>query len=301
MTSTAVDRDLVRRARRIAIRSRRRVSDAMAGEFRSVFRGTGIEFESVRDYMFGDDVRAIDWNVTARFGRPFVKQFVESRERSLWLVVDRSASLAFGTAGDGEPRTKEDVALEVAAVLALSALRNRDRVGLLSFTDRVERILAPSTGPEWSVRLLHALLSTAPGNRGTDLACALGELRKRVRGRAVIFILSDFHNEVLPTDDLQILARRHDVVAVRVSDARELTLDGTGVVDCVDPETGERFLLDVGSARERRAFERAARKRNENVSRQLARAGVELVDVGTDSDPVVALLRFFARREVSRR
>ncbi|MBI4878150.1 MAG: DUF58 domain-containing protein, partial [Planctomycetes bacterium] len=228
--------EILRKARRIEIRSRKLVSLAMAGEYRSVFRGTGVEFDSVREYVFGDDVRAIDWNVTARARRPYVKRFVESRERSVLLVVDRSASLDFGSTG----ASKAELAAELCAVLALAAAHNRDRVGLLQFSDRVEAFLPPGRGREWPHRLLRELLGLAPAGRRTDLELAIVEAERRLRRRAVVFLVSDFL-EPPPVRALARLRRRHDVVALCVRDPREEVLAGLGIVECVDPESGVFF------------------------------------------------------------
>lgn len=284
--------ELLRKARRVEIKSRKLVSLAMAGEYHAVFRGTGVEFESVREYVHGDDVRAIDWNVTARAGRPYVKRFVESRERSVFLAIDRSPSLDFGSAG----RTKAEVALELAAVLALAADRNRDRVGLLQFTDRVESFLPPGGGPGWPHRILRDLLALAPVGRRTDLAAAIAELARRSARRAVVFLLSDFADGV-PTEPLRRLRARHDVVAVRLLDPRERELDGAGVLECVDPESGRRFRLDVGSAAERARFRAAAARRDHAIATALRRAGVDALEVGTDQEVLPPLVRFFHRRE----
>lgn len=282
---------LIRRARRVEIKSRRLVSLAMTGEYRSAFRGTGVEFETVREYVFGDDVRGIDWNVTARVGRPFVKQFVEARERSVVLVVDRSASMDFGS----ERRSKADVAAELCAVLALAAGQHHDRVGLLRFTDRVEGWLPPARGAEWPRRILRELYLVPVHGRRSALAVALRDLERRLLRRHVLFLISDFHDEV-PVDLLARLRRRHDVVAAWVSDPRERELDGDGLIDCVDPETGRQFRLDAASASERLAFARLAQRRRAVRQEALCRAGVDLLAIDTADDLLPVLLRFFERR-----
>lgn len=289
-------KELLRKARRIEIRSRKLVSMAMTGEYQSVFRGTGVEFDSVREYVFGDDVRSIDWNVTARTGTPHVKRFVESRERSVILALDRSRSLDFGSDG----RTKGELAAEVSAVLALAAHRNRDRVGMTLFTDQVEKFLPPDRCEGWPHQLLHHLLFHQVKGTRTDLALALQDLEGRIRHRSVIFLISDFLDP-LPTEILARIRRRHDLIAVCIRDPREARLEGTGLVDCVDPEGGGRFLLDAGSKEECRQFERLARIRDEERRQTFRRLAVEQLELRTDAEILPPLLRFFERRERRKR
>jgi len=285
-------RELLEKARRIEIKSRKLVSASMAGEYQSVFRGTGVEFESVREYVFGDDVRTIDWNVTARAGKPHVKQFVESRERSVLLVLDRSASLDFGS---GE-RTKADVAAEIAAVLAVAGTLGRDRVGLLQVTDRVESFVRPSAEPHQDHRLVTEIVGLEPKGRGFDLELAVSELERRLPRRSVTFVISDFRDPV-PIRPLNRLRSRHDVIAARVTDPRELRLEGTGVVRCVDPSTGDEFDLDLGSAKERAAFAAAADTWMAERAAELKSGGTELVEFSTDVDVLRPILALFERRE----
>ncbi len=283
--------DLARRARLLELKSRRRATFALAGEYKSVFHGTGIEFDSVREYVWGDDVRAIDWNVTARSGRPFVKRFIESRERAVVLVVDRSASLDFGSG----PRTKAGVAAEVAALLVIAAAEGKDAVGLVTFTDRVERSLPPARGVEWPRRVLRALVDPVAG-RGTDLDAALDHFDATVVRRSVVFVVSDFVTPIA-SRRLASLSRRHEVVAIRVSDPRESTLAGDRMLDFADPESGRRFRIDAGSAAERATFERAASVARAQRAAEIASGGAALLDVTTARDPLPALIRFFALRE----
>ncbi len=286
-------RELLRKARRIEVRSRKLVSAAMAGEFQSVFRGTGIEFDSVREYVHGDDVRTIDWNVTARAGRPHVKRFVESRERSVMLVLDRSPSLEFGS-GD---RTKAELAAELCAVLALVGRRNRDRVGLAQVTDRLETFLRPSVEPGQDHRVVTAIFGLErPAGRRLDLEAALDAVDRRLPRRAVAFVVSDFRDSV-PVRALRRFARRHDVVAARVSDPRERRLAPGGVVRCVDPESGGSFDLDTGSASERAEFAARSDAWFETQADALRRAGVERVELATDRDLVPPLLAMLEKRE----
>lgn len=278
------------------------MSRAIAGEHRSVFQGTGIEFESVREYAFGDDVRAIDWNVTARCGRPFVKRYVESRERAIRVAVDASPSMEFGHAD----RSKADVALDVVLVLAVAAEFARDPIGVVGYTDRVAWAREPSRGPGWTARLVQAVAqetarASAGGGRpaSADLDPVIRHLRQRTHRGDAVFLVSDFH-AAPPRRALAALARRQDLVCVCVSDPRERALAGDGVLNAVDPETGRRFRLDLGDDRERRAFARAAEARRAEVAAVIARSGAERIDLATDDDVLAALLRFFRRRVEAR-
>lgn len=287
--------ELMRKARRIEIRSRRRVSMALAGGFQSVFRGTGIEFDSVREYVHGDDVRAVDWNVLARAGRPHVKTFVESRERSFFLVVDRSPSMEMFGSG---VQTKGELAQEAAAVIGLVAERNQERVGLIQFTDRVETFFLPGEGPAVTHQLLHDLVSIEPQGRATDVTVALREIQKRVRRGSVVILISDFLDP-LNRKVISEMTVRHEVIALRVQDPRESVLDGVGIVECMDPETGRSFFLDAGSSGERKQFRELMRDFADRQADLLRRSGADLIELVTDQDLVFPLLRFFERRERS--
>ncbi len=277
--------------RRLEILSARLVTSIFAGEYRSVFRGRGIEFEEVREYQPGDDVRGIDWNVTARAGRPFVKQYVEEREMTVMLLLDCSASLDSAT----PHRAKGSVAAETCALLALAAARSHDRVGLLTFTDRVEGYLPPAKGSRHARRLIAELLRESPVGRGTDLAGALGYLDRVLRRASILFVVSDFL-----ADDFRLplaaAARRHDVVAVSVTDPLDGELPEAGLMRARDAETGMRRLVDSGDARVRRVWREHAAARRAALRQTLAAAGVEQFSVATDTPPVQALTRFFHSR-----
>lgn len=284
--------DRLRRARRLRIQGRRLVARAFAGDHRSVFQGTGIEFESVREYAWGDDVRAIDWNVTARAGRPFVKRFIESRERAVWIAIDRSGSMDFGS----EARTKADVAAELAVWIASAAEATNDRVGLLLFTGEIDRTLQPRRSAGWVDRLVSEVVRE--GGVGTaDLDGVALEISRVVRPRDVVFLVSDFH-AVPASRRLAVLARRQELVCVRVTDPRELSieLEGGGIVTCVDPESGRCFTLDAGDERERRRFAQVAAERMRAGRAQLVAAGAELLDLSTRDDVLTQMMAFFARR-----
>ncbi len=284
-------RELLRRVRRLEIRTRRLVDESLAGSYHSVFRGRGMEFAEVREYEPGDDVRTIDWNVSARMGHPFVKKFTEERELTVVLAVDVSGSERFGTG----PSTKAGLATEVAALLAFSAIRNNDRVGLLLFTDRVETFVPPRKGREHALRVLRDLVAADPKGRGTDIAAALQYLRNVVPKRAVVFLLSDFQDEGFERT-LRTVARKHDVVAIAVADPRESVLPRTGLVAVEDPETGERGVVDSSSAAVRRAYAEAAARFRERLLETVRRAGVDVLELSTGEDYERPLVRFFRER-----
>ena len=277
--------------RRLRILSSRRVTSLFAGEYRSAFRGRGIEFEEVREYQPGDDIRAIDWNVTARSGRPFVKQFVEEREMTVMILLDQSPSLDWPT-----PRgAKSRVAAEICALLAFAAVRSNDRVGLMTFSDRIERYLPPAKGPRQAQRLI-AEMQKAPGGQGTDLAAALNTLERVQRRACILVIISDF----LAADfrlPLLAAARRHDVVAVSVTDPADAQLPDVGLLEVSDPETGARRLVDTRDAKVRAAYQQHAARRRADLGQLFAAAGIEHLQVATDFPPVQALTRFFLDRQ----
>ena len=285
--------ELMREVRRLHIRTRRRVNDLFAGDFRSAFKGRGMEFADVREYEPGDEVRAIDWNVTARTGRPFIKRFFEERELTVIVAADLSASGGFGSAG----KLKSRLIVEVCAALAAAATRDRDKIGLMIFTDRVEHFVPPAKGPRQVLRIMRDLLAFEPAGRGTDLAGALDHLGKVLRRRSLVFVASDFMmpEAVAPAVErsLRILDRRHEVVALTVRDPRERELPPAGMVTLEDPETGQVWLVDTSPSDVRARYAAAARQDEARVSTMLARAGVKRVVLSTDTPFVPALDQFF--------
>jgi len=284
-------RELMRRVRRLEIRTRRLVEESLAGSYHSVFRGRGMEFAEVREYVAGDDVRTIDWNVSARMGHPFVKKFTEERELTVVLAVDASASGRFGTA----PSTKMQLAAEISALLAFSAIRNNDRVGLLLFTDRTEMFLPPRKGREHGLRVLRELLAIDPVGHGTDIDAALQYLQRVVRKRAVVFVVSDFQDRGFDRT-LRVLARKHDVVAISIVDPREEQLPPVGLLSVVDPETGAVGLIDAGSAKVRRAYQAQAEQQRRELRETVRRNGVELLELSTGEPYEMPFVRFFHER-----
>jgi len=277
--------------RRLQILSARLVTGIFAGHYQSVFRGRGIEFEEVREYQPGDDVRTIDWNVTARTGRPFVKRFVEEREMTVILLLDLSPSLMCPT-----PRgTKARTAAEVCALISFAAARSNDRLGLLTCTDRVERFIPPGKGARHAERIVAAITSGRPAGSGTDLAGALEHLDRVARRAATLCIVSDFRCGDFRSA-LCAASRRHDVVAVMVTDDYDLELPEVGLLQVADPETGSRHLIDAGSPRVRQAYAAGAVARRAEVRGIFASAGVTSLEVKTGVPAVHALARFFTAR-----
>ena len=289
--------ELARKLRTLEIRTRRSVVDLLSGGYRSVFRGRGMELDQLREYVPGDDVRAIDWNVTARTGAPHVKLCVEERQMTMVLAVDLSASGELATIA----QSKREAAIEIAATLAFSALEAGDRVGLLLFTDRVEHYVPPGRSRNHILRLLRDLLSAEPEGRGTDVVEAARFMQRRIPGNTVIFLISDL---LVPLDEelretLATLGARHDVVALRVRDAREDELPDMGRVVFEDAETGEMVELDTAKASVRDRFAALATERGERVHTLVRRAGVDPLDLRTDEPPGRALGRFFRGRRAS--
>jgi len=284
--------EVLRQIRRLQLKARRAVEDLLGGEYHSVFKGTGIAFEEVREYQPGDDIRAIDWNVTARIGHPFVKRFIEERELTVLLVVDCSGSQQFGT----RIQQKREVAAELAAVLAFSAISNNDRVGLLQFTDRVERFVPPRKGVRHVLRLIRDVLFFQPERRGTSLREGLDYLNRVLHRRTIVFLFSDFLDSDYESA-FKRTGRRHDFIAVRVADAREEELPAIGLVELEDAETGAHLLLDTGSRRVREAYRQAGIERRESLRKLANTAGVDLIEVATDGKHLDALIKFFQMRE----
>jgi uncharacterized protein (DUF58 family) len=285
-------REVLRQIRRLQLKARRAVEDILGGEYHSVFKGTGIVFEEVRAYQPGDDIRTIDWNVTARMGQPFIKRFVEERELTVALLVDCSGSQLFGT----RLQQKREVAAELAAVLAFSAISNNDKVGLIQFTDKVEHFVPPRKGIRHVLRLIRDVLFFQPQRPGTSLREGLDYLNRVLRRRAIVFLLSDFLDEDYERS-LKRAGRRHDLVAVRITDPREEELPAVGLLELEDAETGACVLVDTSSRAVRAAHAEAAGRRREAV-RQLTRAaGIDLIEVSTDGSHLDALIRFFKLRE----
>lgn len=282
--------DILRQVNAIALRARGVVNALLAGEYRSVFRGQGMEFAEVRAYEAGDDFRAIDWNVSARFGSPFVKTFTEERELTVLVVVDQSAS-----ARTGVPAAKASRAVEVAAVLALAAARQHDRVGALLFTDRAEHVVPPGKGRKHALRVIRDMLAFEPAGSGTDLAGAIRYAARLLRHRSIVVVLSDFQAEGWEQPFRQ-LAARHDVVAVTVDDPRELAAVAAGWIEFEDAESRQRALVNTGSRAARRRWHAVAARRGSRRAQILAASGADHLALTTTDDYALPLRRIFAER-----
>jgi len=287
-----IPREVLRKVRQIEIRTNREVTDVLGGQYHSVFKGRGMEFEEVREYQPGDEVRSIDWNVTARFGHPFVKKFKEERELTVMLVVDVSASGQFGSVR----QTKNELAAELAAVLAFSAIRNNDKVGLIMFTDQIEKFIAPKKGRRHVLRVIREILAFQPKKCGTDIAFALDYLNGIQRRRAVCFLLSDFQDADFEKK-LRIARQHHDLIALSIRDPREETLPAIGLVDLRDAETGARATVDTFDRHARERFAERARARLEWLRTTLRAAGVDHVEIRCGTDYMLPLIQFFRTRE----
>lgn len=287
---------LFEKVRRIEIRTRKMTTGAVSGSWRSAFRGQGMEFQDVRPYDEGDDIRSIDWNVTARTQEPFVRRYREERELTVILAVDASGSGLFGSSA----RLKRDAAIELSALLAFSAVGNNDRVGLLVFTDRTEIFVPPRKGRQHVQRLIRDLLCLTPQGRGTDIASALDYLGRVQHRRAVVFLVSDFIDAGYERS-FKLAARHHDLVALRVSDARESTLPAAGLVELVDPETGTRVVADLSDPSLRAAFAAQAARRCDALTALCRTAGIDSVTVDPAGDCVEPLIALFRRRELAGR
>jgi uncharacterized protein (DUF58 family) len=285
-------REVVRQIRRLQLRARRAVEDLLGGEYHSVFKGTGIAFEEVREYQPGDDIRTIDWNVTARMGHPFIKRFVEERELTVVLAVDCSGSHQFGT----QLQQKREVAAELAAILAFSAIRNNDKVGLIEFTDRVERFVPPRKGTRHVLRLIRDVLFFQPTQRRTSIKGGLDYLNRVLHRRAIVFLLSDFLDQGYERA-FKRTGRRHDLIAIRIVDPREEELPAVGLLELEDAETGDRLVLDTSSRKVRAAYAADARRRRETLNQLARSAQIDLIEVSTDGGHLDALIHFFHLRE----
>lgn len=288
--------DLIAQVRRLEIRTRRIVQELFGGEYHSVFKGQGNQFREVREYFAGDDVRAIDWNVTARMGAPYLKQFEEERELTVMVMADLSASERFGSAH----RMKSAAMAELGALLVFSALGNRDKVGLVLFSDRIELYVPPHKSRSHGLRVVRELLYHPPEGRGTDLALALTTLNRVQKRKAVVFLISDFLATGFETP-LAVAARRHDLIAMQLVDPRERELPPVGLVRLRDAENGRELLVDAGDRRVAEEYAARNARRQRELESTLRRAGADLVSVDVSGDVIDPLQRFFRRREQIRR
>lgn len=283
--------EILKKIRRLDIRTKKMVQDIFAGEYHSVFKGRGMEFSEVRSYQMGDDVRSIDWNVTARMGEPFVKVFEEERELTVILLVDVSSSGEFGT----HNRLKREIALEICALLAFAADMNNDKVGLIMFTDEVERFVPPRKGRTHILRILREILYFTPKHKKTDLTVALDYLNRITKRKAIVFLASDFYDEGF-AKPLSIAAKKHDVVPIVVEDPREENLPSIGLMELEDAETGERLLVDTSDRRLLKLFGENVSKKALERKKMFASIGLDFITIRTDKPYMDDLTIFFKKR-----
>ncbi|MEW5978196.1 MAG: DUF58 domain-containing protein [Acidobacteriota bacterium] len=286
-----IDREILRKVKRIEIQTNRLVNDALGGEYHSVFKGRGMEFDEVREYQFGDDIRTIDWNVSARMRHLYVKRYVEERELTVMLLVDLSASGNFGTVR----RFKNELSAELGALLAFSAIKNNDRVGAVIFTDTVEKYIAPKKGKTHVLRVVREVLAYQPKQLKTNIAAAIRYLNRVVTKRCVVFLISDFFDEGYE-QALRVANQRHDLIAFPISDPRDMTIPSAGLLQLRDPETGKVVWVDSSLKSVRSQFERLSRESIENRNRIFRKNGIEFVEITTDRPYDVSLVKFFRQR-----
>lgn len=287
--------EILKEVKRIRILTRHLLDERLSGDYHSVFKGQGIEFDEARPYQPGDDVRSIDWNVTARTGEPYIKRFSEERELTVLFMVDVSGSQSFGTGG----RSKAARAAELTALLAMTAMDNHDKVGLVLFSNRVIQFISPRKGRTAVQRLVREVLAAEETFEGTDIRAALRFVSATQRRKAVVFLVSDFQDDGYEKE-LTAFARHHDVIACRVTDSAEVTLPNVGIVELLDPETQQPILVDTASAEVRRRFTELTTTRRAAETRIFRRAGIDLLDIATDQPYVDAVRELFHRRALRR-
>ena len=287
-----IPKEVLQKVRRIEIRTRSIVESILSGEYQSVFKGRGMEFSEVRTYIEGDDVRSIDWNVTARMGQPYVKKHVEERELTVMLLVDASMSGHFGSV----ERFKDEIGVELCALLAFSAIKNNDRVGLIIFTSEVEKYIPPKKGKNHVLRVIRELLYFRPKKRGTDIGAALGYLNRVCTKKSVVFCVSDFVASGFEAP-MRVAGRRHDLIAITLTDPREKVLPDVGLIELVDPETGTAMLVDSRDKSLRSVFAVESEKRRRGLAMFFRANGIDEIPVTTESDYVDPLVKFFRKRE----
>jgi len=285
-------REVLKKIRRIEITTSRLATDFLSGQYESVFKGRGIEFDEVRDYQPGDEIRTIDWNVTARMGTPFVKKFVEERQLTVMLLLDASSSSSFGTT----KRFKKELAAEVCAVLAFAAIQNNDRIGLIVFTDRIELFVPPRKGLHHVLRVVREALYFHAKGKGTDIAGALRYLDNVVTRRAVTFVISDFFAKDFKKP-LSIANKKHDIVAITITDPRETALPNAGIIELTDAESGKPYIIDTSNAKVRRTYADRSGRLREERKKTFGSVGVDHIDISTDKSYVEEFIKFFRMRK----
>ncbi len=290
-----IPKEVLENVRRIEIKTKSIINDLMSGDYQSVFKGQGMEFSEVRTYIEGDDIRTIDWNVTARTGEPYIKKYVEERELTVMLIVDASASGDFGTV----KQMKTEMAVELCALLAFSAIRNNDQVGLIMFTSEVEKFIPPKKGKNHVLRVIRELLYFKPEKRGTNINAAINYFSKVQRKKAVAFFVSDFLTNENIESAFRVASKKHDMIAVAIKDPREAELPDVGLIEMRDPETGQALLIDSGSKAFRERFLSESNKRAEALENLFRSIGMDLITMSTETGYVEPLVKFFKKREKS--
>ena len=285
-------KEILRKIRRIEITTSKLVTDMLSGQYESVFKGRGIEFDEVREYQPGDEIRSIDWNVTARMGHPFVKKFVEERQLTVMILLDVSGSSYFGTA----KRLKSELAAEISAVLAFAAIQNKDRIGLVIFTDRIEKFIPPRKGLPHVLRVIREALYFKPKGKGTDITGALKYLDSVTARRAVVFIISDFFAKDYKKA-LSIANKRHDVIGITITDPRETELPNVGLLELSDSETGAPFLIDTGDRVLREKYAARSAAMVEERSKIFSSVNADHIDIRTDKPYIEEFIKFFKKRK----
>ncbi len=287
-----ITKELLKQVRQIEIRTKGLVNQVFSGEYHSVFKGRGMEFSEVREYQFGDDIRNIDWNVTARFGHPFIKIFEEERELTVMLMVDLSGSLSFGTV----EKTKQQVAAELSAILAFSALKNNDKVGLILFTDKIEKFVPPRKGRSHVLRIIREVLSFEPEGKSTNLKAALEYLNSTIKKRSIVFLLSDFMDTGYEKI-LRIIGKKHDLIGVVLNDKRESEIPAMGLVKLTDAETGEERWVDTSSTKIQKRLKEVRSDMIRKRKSLFISSRLDSIEVQTGDDYVKPLVQFFRLRE----
>jgi len=289
--TSEITKEILKKVRQIEIRTKHLVNDSLTGQYHSVFKGRGMDFDEVREYSPGDEVRTIDWNVTARAGRPFIKKFTEERELTILLVVDLSASGNFGS----HQQSKREMAAELASVLAFSAIRNNDKVGLVLFTDKIEQYIPPKKGRLHVLRVIREILFLKPTSQGTNINEALRFANKVTNRKSVMFLLSDFFADDYKTE-VRLAARRHDLIGVMIHDPSEMNLPNIGLLTLEDSETGEQFEVDTSNSRLRNQFSDIATENLETTRKLFNSSGVDFLDLSTSRPYMPEVVRFFQTR-----
>lgn len=285
--------ELFKKVRKIEIKTRGLTNHIFSGQYHSAFKGRGMTFSEVREYQYGDDVRNIDWNVTARFHRPFVKIFEEEREMTVMLLIDVSSSNDFGSS----EATKRDITAEIAAVLAFSAIQNNDKVGVIFFSDRVEKFIPPQKGSSHILRIIREIVSFKPQYNGTDIGEGLKFLTSAIKKRTTAFLISDFMTSKSFEQEMRIAARKHDLISLRITDKRELILPKIGLLKFRDNETNKEFWVDTSTSSWNEAYQKYVHNETQRLNKIFANNGIDNTLIYTDEDYVKPLMQLFKRRE----